>query len=202
MSRLPLLDVRSWVSAQRLYLPDNPTCFTPAQRRPFHWSPRDVLAVTDPTLNFAVRSILFSLKLSCFQESKREASISGGVGHRPNGTAVTDDRGTDDRGTRGRVDFSSNFEPEFTSLTASAILTLSVREFARCMVQSAVTAFASDRTRIRGNPRGVIAPTHLACGVAGTFLVGGGVLAGPVAQVPPVALALSTLAQLPREGLP
>jgi hypothetical protein len=190
ISRLPLLDVGSWVSAQTHHHPNNPT-----QRRPFHWSPRDVLAVTDPSLNFAVRSILFSLKLSCFQESQ-VTSISGGGGHHPNSTTTL----TDGPGARGRVDI---FEPESTSLTASAILALSVREFARCMIQSAVTAFASDRARIRGNPRAVIAPSHLACGVTGTgtFVVRDGVL--PVAQVPPVALALSTLTQPPpRNCLP
>ena len=196
MTRLPLLDVGSWVSTQTHYHPDNPTCYTPAQREPFHWSPRDVLAVTDPTLNIAVRSILFSLKLSCFQMSEHEASISGGGGHHPNGT--------DDRRKRGPVDFPSIFD-ESTSLMASAILALSVRGFARSVVQSAVTALASDSARIRGNQRAVIAPAHLACGVAGSPLVHNGVLAGfPVAQgrVPPVALALSTLAQLPRKGLP
>ncbi len=192
-SRLPLLDVGSCVSAQSQYPPDNPTRYTPAQQRPFRWSPRDVLAVTDPTLNFAIRSILFSLKLSCFQESQGEASISGGGGLHPNGTAITADRGI-----RGRVDFPPNSESESTSLTTSAILALSVREFARCLVQSAVTAFASDRARIRGNPRAVIAQAHVSRGVAGPFLGRDGVHAGlPVAQAP-VALALSTLAQLPR----
>ncbi|KAI9465012.1 hypothetical protein BJY52DRAFT_1184056 [Lactarius psammicola] len=196
-SRLPLLDVGSWVSTRSQYHPDNPTHYTPAQQRPFHWSPGDILAVTDPTLNFAVRNILFSLKLSCFQESQGEASISSGGGLRPNSTAITAGRGT-----RGRLDFPSNSEPESTSLIASAILALSVREFARCLVQSAVTALASDRSRIRGNPRAVIAQTHVARGVAGSFLGRDGVLAGlPVAREP-VALALSTLAQLPRKGQP
>ncbi|KAI9443449.1 hypothetical protein H4582DRAFT_1924809 [Lactarius indigo] len=196
-SQLPLLDVGSCLSQDHL---DNPTCFTLAQQKPFHWSPRDVLAVTDPTLNRAVRSILFSLKLSCFQESQGEASISGGGGLCPNGIAVAPM--TADRGTRGRVDFPPNIEHEFTSLTASAILALSVRRFARCLVQSAVTAFTSDRARIRGNPRAVIAQAHVARGLVGPFLGRDGVLAGlPVAQVPPVALALSTLAQLPRKDV-
>ncbi|KAH9080267.1 hypothetical protein EDB83DRAFT_960416 [Lactarius deliciosus] len=194
-SQLPLLDVGSCISAQ-----SQPTRYTPAQQRPFHWSPRDVLAVTDPTLNFAVRSILFSLKLSCFQKSQGEASISGGGGLCPNGIAITPR--TADRSTRGRVDFPPNIEHEFTSLTASAILALSVREFARCLVQSAVTAFASDRARIRGNLRAVIAQAHVARGLVGPFLARDGVLAGlPAAQAPPVALALSTLAQLPRKDL-
>lgn len=195
LSRLPLLDVGSWVSTQTHYHPDNPTCYTPAQQRPFHWSPRDILAVTDPTLNFAVRSILYSLKLSCFQEESRGgASISGGGGHFPDCTAITDDRGT-----RGRVDFPSNIEYESTSLSASAILALSVREFARCVVQSAVTAFVSDRALIRGDSRAAISPAHLAYGVAGVLLVRDGVHSGlPVAEVPSVALALSTLTRLPR----
>ncbi len=99
--------------------------------------------------------------------------------------------------TRERENFTPNFEHELTSLTTSAILALSVREFARSLVQSAVTAFAGDRMRIRGNQRSVIAPAHLARGVAGSFLGRDNVLAS-VAQTPPVALALSTLAQLPR----
>lgn len=199
-SRLPLLDVASWVSAPSQCHPDNPTGYTPEQRKPFHWSPRDILAVADPTLNFAVRSIVLSLKLSCFQESKYEASISGDGGLRPNGTVNAPM--TVDGGTRGRIDFPPTFEPECTLLTTSAILALSVREFARHLVQSAVTAFVSDRARIRANPRAVIAPGHVSRGVAGPFLGHDGVLAGlPVAQTPPVALALSTLAQLPRKGL-
>ena len=200
-SRLPLLDVASWVSAPSRCHPDNPTCHTSEERKPFHWSPRDILAVADPTLIFAVRSIVLSLKLSCFQESKHEASISGDGGLRPNGTAITSM--TADGGTRGRgrIDFPPTFEPECTLLTTSAILALSVREFARDLVQSAVTAFAIDSARIRANPRTVIAPGHITRGVAGLFLGHDVVLPGPpVAQTPPVALALSTLAQLPRKG--
>lgn len=197
-SLLPLLDVGSWATAQQCH-PDNPTRSTSDQRKPFRWSPRDVLAVTDPTLNFAVRSIMLSLKLSCFQESKREDSISSDGCLHPNGMAITPI--AVDWATRGRIDSPVDFEPESTSLTASAILALSVREFARHLVQSAVTAFTNDCARIRGNPRAVIAPCHVARGVAGPFLVCDGVLAGlPVAQTPPVTLALSTLAQLPRKG--
>jgi len=194
-SQLPLLDVASAPSRGH---PDDPIRSTSEQRKTFHWSPRDILAVADPTLNFAVRSIVLSLKLSCFQESKYDASIPGDGGLRPHGTAVTPNWGT-----RGRADFPKNFEPESTSLIASAILALSVREFARHLVQSAVAAFVSDRARIKGHPRAVIAPSHVSRGVAGPFLMrdSPGVLAGlPVAQTPPVALALSTLAQLPRKG--
>jgi hypothetical protein len=197
-SQLPLLDVALSIPAPSRGHPDNSTRSTSEQRKLFHWCPRDILAVADPALNFAVRSIVLSLKLSCFQESKCGASISGDGGLRPHDTAVTPNWGT-----RGRVDLPKNFEQESTSLMASAILALSVREFARHLVQSAVTAFASDRARIRGQPRAVIAPSHVTRGVAGPFLMrdNPGVLAGlPVAQTPPVALALSTLAQLPRKG--
>ena len=195
-SQLPLLDIVALsIAAPSRGHPDNSTRSTSEQRKPFHWCPRDILAVADPTLNFAVRSIVLSLKLSCFQESKYGASISGDGGLRPHGTAVTPNWGT-----RGRVEI---FEQESTSLIASAILALSVREFARHLVQSAVTAFAIDRARIKGQPRAVIAPSHVTRGVAGPFLMrdSAGVLAGlPVAQTPPVALALSTLAQLPRKS--
>ena len=200
-SRLPLLDVGSWAATPLECHPDDPTRYTSEQRKPFRWSPRDVLAVTDPTLNFAIRSIVLSLKLSCFQESIREPSISGGGGLHPNSTADTP---TFDWATRGRIDSPINFESESASLTASAILALSVREFARHLVQSAVTAFTNDCARVRGKPRAVITPCHVARGlVAGPFLACDGVLTGfPVARTPPVALTLSTLAQLPRKGLP
>ena len=199
--RLPLLDVGSWAATPLECHPDNPTRYPSEQRKPFRWSSRDILAVTDPTLNFAIRSIVLSLKLSCFQESIREPSISGDGGIRPNGATDTP---TVDWATRGRIDSPIHFSSESALLTTSAILALSVREFARHLVQSAVTAFTNDCARVRGKPRAVIAPCHVARGlVAGPFLECDGVLAGsPVAQTSPVALTLSTLTQLPRKGLP
>ena len=201
LSRLPLLDVGSWAATPLECHPDNPTSYASEQRKPFRWSPRDILAVTDPTLNFAIRSIVLSLKLSCFQESIREPYISADGGIRPNGITDTP---TVDWATRGRIDSPILFESESASLTASAILALSVREFARHLVQSAITAFTNDCARVRGKPRAVIAPCHVARGlVAGPFLACDGVLAGSrVAQTSPVALTLSTIAQLPRKGLP
>lgn len=189
MLRLPLLDVDPIACAPSQ--PNGPVRFAPAEDRSFRWSTREILTVTDPTLVFAVRCIIGKLKLSCFPECEI-ASISGaGVVDRvsPNGTATPMEDRSPLVSTSGQVS---------VSLTSCAVLALAVREFARCLMDSAITAFASDRAREKRSPRVVLSPAHVSRGVAGSSLTRG-VLAELAPS--PVALTLATLVGHPPRDL-
>jgi len=189
MSRLPLLDVGTVSRAQSQSHPNGPVRSTPDEKGPFPWSSREVLTATDPSLTTAVCGIVASLKLSCFPES-HNASISRAGVLRPNSTAISPMVDGPDV-ILVRSDLNPISEPEPGSLASSAVLALAVREFARRLVNSAVTAFGSDRTRGKGGTRAVLTPAHVSGGVAGSFLARDGAFR----DLPPspVALALSTL---------
>jgi hypothetical protein len=156
----------------------------------FRWSIQEILAVTDPTLVFAVRRILAQLKLSCFPESEsKNASVSGAGVLDPSGTAFAPTDGYD---TIIRSNLISTSGPVSESLASCAVLALAVREFTRCLMNSAVTAFASDRTRRTDRPRAILSPAHVSRGVTGSFLTRG-VFAEPPPS--PFTLALTTLVQ-------
>ena len=186
MLRLPLLDVEPIAQSRRH--PNDPDHFAPAEDGPFRWSIREILMSTDPTLTSAVRCIIAQLKLSCFPEAESEKntsfSISGAGVLGPHGSATTPM--VDD------VIIRSNLISASGSLGSCAVLALAVREFARCMVDAAVTAFSDDRARVRGSSRAVLSPAHVSRGVAGSFLT-----RGVLGELPssPVAVALATLAQ-------
>lgn len=193
MLRLPLLDVDPVACAQSKRHPNGPDDFAPAEDRSFRWSIREILASTDPTLMFAVRCITAHLKLSCFPElESASVSISGAGVLGPNGSATTPMVEGDD--VIIRSDLLSTSGSGSVSLASCAVLALALREFARCLVDSAVTAFSNDRGRAKGSPRAVLSPAHVARGVAGSYLTRG-VLAE--LSPSPVALALVTLVQDP-----
>ena len=188
MSRLPLLDVgpHACANSNDHQNPNDPVHHLPAQKRTFHWSIREILAATDPSLTLAVRDIIVALKLSCFPESHR-ASISGDGVLCPDGTIITSSMDSDNT---PRLDFSQTSEPEYVLLASSAVLALAVREFAYQLLHPAVTALA--RRHAQGKGRAALAPTHVSCGAAGSFLTRDGVLTD-LSPSPAVALALSTL---------
>jgi hypothetical protein len=184
MSRLPLLDVGPHAANSNDHRnPNGPVHHLPAQKRTFHWSIREILAATDPSLTLAVRDIIVALKLSCFPESHR-TSISGDGVLCPDGTIITSSMDSDNT---PRLGFSQTSEPEYVLLASSAVLALAVREFAHQLLHPAVTAFAR-----RGKGRAALAPAHVSCGAAGSFLTRDGVLTD-LPPSPAVALALSTL---------
>ncbi|KAI0250987.1 hypothetical protein BJV78DRAFT_517407 [Lactifluus subvellereus] len=180
MSRLPLLDVGPHACANSHDHPNGPVHHLSAQKRTFHWSIREVLAATDPSLTLAVRGIIVALKLSCFPESPRTSISGDGV--------ITPSVDSDNT---PRLDFSQISE-EYVLLASSAVLALAVREFAHQLLHPAITAFASHHARGRG--RAVLAPAHVSRGAAGSFLARDGVLTD-LPPSPVVALALSTLVQ-------
>ncbi|KAH9969895.1 hypothetical protein BC827DRAFT_1263053 [Russula dissimulans] len=195
MLRLPLLDVSPITRAQSQRRPNGPVKSTLEKNNgSFRWSIREILASTDPSLIFAVRLIVVPLKLRCFPES-RSASISGVGVLCPNSTAIT--TMVDGPDNVLRSDPASTSET-LSMLASSAVLALSVREFARRLVNTAVTASASDGTRAKGNPRTMLSPAHVSRGVTGSsrsFLTRGGELADHTSS--PLALALATLVQRP-----
>lgn len=162
---------------------------TPAEGGDLRWSIREILAATDPTLLFAVRCIIAQLKLSCFQESER-ASVSGAGALDPSGTAFAPTVVGCDIIIRSNLISTSG--PVSESLASCAVLALAVREFTRRLMDSAVTAFVSDRSRGKESPRAVLSPAHISRGVTGSFLTRG-VLAEP--PLSPFAIALTTLVQ-------
>jgi len=195
MLRLPLLDVSPIARAQSQRHPNDPVKSAPDENNEsFRWSTREILASIDPSLIFAIRLIVAPLKLSCFPES-RSTSISGAGVLCPNSTAIT--TMVDGSDIVPRSDLTSTSEALSISLASSAVLALTVREFARRLVDSAVTAFASDRTRAK-NPHAILSPAHVSRGVtgsSGSFLTRGGEVADHPSS--PLALALATLAQRP-----
>ena len=191
MLRLPLLDVDPVACAQSKRHPNGPDDFAPAKDGPFRWSIREILTSTDPSLMFAVRCITAHLKLSCFPETKSASFSVSGVGVLgSNGSAITPIVEGDDVIIRSDLTFTSGSGS--VSLASCAVLAIAVREFARCLVTSAVTAYTNDRGRVKGSPRAVLTPAHVSRGVAGSFLT-----RGVLAELPtsPVALALVTLVQ-------
>jgi hypothetical protein len=196
MSRLPLLDVGPVSRAQSQNPPNGPVQSISDEKGSFPWSSREVLAATDPSLTIAVRCIVASLKLSCFPELHNTSISSAGV-LRPNSTAITPMVGGSDV-VVVRSDLNPISEPVSGSLASSAVLALAVRGFARRLVNSAVTAFASDRTRGKGATRAVLTPAHVSGSVAGSFLARDGVFQ----DLPPspVTLALATLVHHPLRG--
>ena len=201
MSRLPLLDVGPVSrAAQSQNRPSGPGRSTPDAKGSFPWPSREVLAATDPSLTIAVCGIVASLKLSCFPESSHNASISSVGVLRPNSTAISPMVDGPDV-ILVRSDLNPISEPVSGSMASSAVLALAVREFARRLVNSAVTAFTSDRTRGKGGTRAVLTPAHVSGGVAGSFLARDGAFR----DLPPspVTLALATLVHcLPRDPSP
>jgi hypothetical protein len=196
MLRLPLLDVDPMARTQSQHHPNGPVPSTSAEDGVLRWSIREILSATDPTLVFAVRCIIAQLKLSCFAESE-SASVSGARVLDPSGTtfAPTVD-GYDIIIRSNRISTSG---PVSESLASCAVLALAVREFTRRLINSAVTAFASDRTRGKGSPRAVLSPAHVSRGVTGSSLTRG-VFAEPPPS--PFALALTTLVQHRLRDLP
>lgn len=185
MSRFPLYDVGP---GQSQPYPNDPVQSTPAKNESFRWSIREVLTATDPALISAVRCIIVPLKLSCFPESQN-APVSGTV-LAPNSTAITTMvDGSDDF---NRSDFAPTAEQIPESLASSAVLALAVREFARRIMNAAVTAFATERAQVGMRGRAILTPAHVSRGVAGSYLARDGGLA-----LTPVALALATLVRRP-----
>jgi hypothetical protein len=189
MLRLPLLDVDPMARTQSQHHPNGPVPSTSAEDGVFPWSVREILAATDPTLVFAVRCIIAQLKLSCFPESE-SASVSGAGVLGPSGTAFAPT--VDGCDIIIRSNLISTSGPVSVSLASCAVLALAVGEFTRRLVNSAVTAFASDRTRGKESPRAVLSPAHVSRSVTGSFLTRG-VFAEPPSS--PFALALTTLVQ-------
>ena len=191
MLRLPLLDAEPMARTQSQRHPNGPVPSTLAEDGVLRWSIREILAATDPTLVFAVRCILSQLKLSCFPESEsKSASVSSAGVLEPSGTAFAPT--VDGYDTTIRSNLISTSGPVSESLASCAVLALAVREFTRCLTNSAVTAFASDRTRGTDRPRAILSPAHVARGVTGSFLTRG-VFAEPPPS--PFTLALTTLVQ-------
>ncbi len=188
MLRLPLLDVGPIARTQSQHHPNGPVPSTAAEDGVFCWSIREILTATDPALMFAIRCLIAQLRLSRFSEAEN-ASISGAGVLDPNGTALTPTVNGCDIITRSNL--ISTTGPS-KSLASCAVLGLAVREFARRVVNSAVTAFASDRIRGKESPRAVLSPAHVSRGVAGSFLTRGVFSESPPS---PVALALTTLVQ-------
>jgi len=186
MLRLPLLDVDSMARTQSQHHPNGPVPSTSAEDGVSRWSIQEILAATDPTLVIAVRCIIARLKLSCFPESER-ASVSGAG---PSGTASAST--VDGYDIIIRSNLISTSGPVSESLASCAVLALAVREFTRHLMNSAVTAFASDRTRGKESPRAVLSPAHVSRGVTGSFLTRG-VFAEPPPS--PFALTMTTLVQ-------
>lgn len=201
MLRLPLLDVDPVVCAQSQHHPIGPVHFAPAEDGSFCWSVREILTATDPTVMFAVRCIISQLRLSCFLKSEN-ASITSAGDLDPNGSANTPM--VDEYDIIIRSNITSTPGPVLESLASCAVLALAVREFARRLVNSAVTAFASDRAREKGGPRAVLSPAHVSHGVAGSFLTRGVLAGGVLAGLPPspVALALATVVHPARDLSP
>ena len=187
MLRLPLLDVDPMTRTQSQHHLVPPTS---AEGAVLRWSIREILAATDPTLLFAIRCIIVQLKLSCFPESEG-ASVSAGAGTLdPSGTAIAPT--VDGGDITIRPDLISTPGPVSESLASCAVLALAVREFTQSLIHSAVTAFASDRTRGTESPRAILSPAHVSRGVTGSFLTRG-VLAEPPPS--PIAITLTTLVQ-------
>jgi hypothetical protein len=189
LSRLPLLDVDSIAATHSQNRPNDPVQSTPDEKWLFPWSNREILATTDPTLTIAVHYIVAPLQLRCFPELN-DASILGAGLLRPsptNSTAITPIVDDSDL-LIFRSDLNITSESVSTSLASTAVLGFAVREFARRLVNSAVTAFARDRTR--GSTRAVLTPAHVSVGVLGSFLTRDGVLR----ELPslPIALVLAT----------
>ena len=194
--RLPLLDVDPITCERSKRHPNGPDDFAKAEVGPFRWSIREILSSTDPSLIFAVRCITAHLKLSCFPETESASfSISGAGVLGSNGSATTPMVEGDDVIIRSDLTFTSGSGSG--SLASCAVLAIAVREFARCLVNSAVTAYTNDRGRVKGSHRAVLAPAHVSRGVAGSF--GSFLTRGVLAELPPspVALALVTLVQEP-----
>lgn len=185
MLRLPLLDVDPMVRTHSQHDPNPPTS---AEAGVFRWSIREILAATDPTQVFAVRCIIAQLKLSCFPECE-SAFVSGAEVLDSNGTAFAPT--VDGYDIIIRSNLISTSGPVSESLASCAVLALAMREFTRRLVNSTVTAFASDRTHGK-SPRAVLSPAHVSRGVTGSFLTRG-VIAEPPPS--PFALALTTLVQ-------
>lgn len=191
MLRLPLLDAEPMARTQSQRHPNGPVPSTLAEDGVLRWSIREILTATDPTLVFAVRCILSQLKLSCFPESEsKSASVSSAGVLEPSGTAFAPT--VDGYDTTIRSNLISTSGPVSESLASCAVLALAVREFTRRLTNSAVTAFASDRTRGTDRPRAILSPAHVSRGVTGSFLTRG-VFAEPPPS--PFALALTTLVQ-------
>jgi hypothetical protein len=186
MLRLPLLDVDPMARTQSQHHPVPPTS---ANGGVLRWSIREILAATDPTLVFAVRCIIVQLKLSCFPESE-SASVAGAGALDPSGTAIAPT--VDGCDVIIRSNLISTSGPVSEPLASCAVLALAVREFTRCLIDSAVTAFASDQTRGKESPRAILSPAHVSRGVTGSFLTRG-VLGEPPPS--PFAIALATLVQ-------
>lgn len=189
MLRLPLLDVNPMARTQSQHHPNGAVPSTSAEAWVLRPSIREILAATDPTLVFAVRRIITQLKLSCLPESE-SASVSVAEVFDPSGTALAPTAVGCDIIIRSNLISTSG--PAAQSLASCAVLALAVREFARHLVHSAVTASASDRTRGKISPHAVLSPTHVSRGVTGSSLTRG-VFAEPPPS--PLALALSTLVQ-------
>jgi hypothetical protein len=187
MLRLPLLDVDPMARTQSQHHPNVPVS-PKAERGVLRWSIREILAATDPAQVFAVRCIMAQLKLSCFPESE-SASVSGAGALDPSGTASPPTVAGCDIIALSIL--TSTAGPVSESLASCAVLALAVREFARRLIDSAVTAFTSDRTRGKESPR-VLSLAHVSRGVTGSFLTRG-VLAEPPPS--PFAIALTTLVQ-------
>jgi hypothetical protein len=201
MSRLPLLDVGPIACPQSQNRSNGPVVSNPDEKDSFPWSNREILAATDPTLTIAVRCIVASMELSCFPELDN-ASICGAGVLRPNSTATPAPMADRTDISTIRSDVKPVPEVLSGSLASSAVLGLAVREFARRLLSSAVTAFANDHGRAKGGPRAVLTPAHVSVDVAGSFLTRDGVLRDDVPPSP-VALVLATLVRcLPRELSP
>jgi hypothetical protein len=186
MLRLPLLDVDPMARTQSHH-PNGPGPSTSPEGGVLPWSIREILAATDPTLVFAVRCILAQLKLSCFPESE-SASVSGAGVLDPSGTAFAST--VDGYDVIIRSNLISTSGPVSESLASCAVLALAVRDFTRRLMNSAVTAFASDRTRGKDSPDAVLTPAHVSRGVTGSSLTRGAFAEPPPS---PIALALTTL---------
>jgi hypothetical protein len=189
LSRFPLLDVDPITSAQSKNRPNAPVQSTQEKKGCFPWSSREILTATDPALTIAVRCIVTPLRLRCFPESNN-ASISGASLRPNNCTAITPIAEESDF-LMFRSDLDAISESVSMSLASSAVLALAVREFARRIVHSAVTASTRDHTRgAKGSTRAVLTPTHVSVGVLGSFLTRDGVLRE--LPVSPIALVLAT----------
>lgn len=153
------------------------------------WSIREILAAADPALVSAVRCMTAQLKLSCFPEPE-SASVAGADAGTldPSGTAFAPTADGCDIIIRSNLTSTSG--PVSESLASCAVLALAVREFTRRLMDSAVTAFVSDRTRGTDSPRAILSPVHVSRGVTGSFLTRG-VLPEPPPS--PFAIALTTL---------
>jgi hypothetical protein len=198
MLRLPLLDVGPIVCAQSQHHPIGPVHLAPAEDGSFRWSIGEILNATDPIVTFAVRCIISQLRLSCFQEPESASIVSAG-NLDVNGSATTPM--VDEYDIIIRPNITSTSGPVSESLASCAVLALAVREFARRLVNSTVTAFTSDRARGKGGPRAVLSPAHVSHGVAGSFLTRGVLASGTLAGLPPspVALALATVVHPARD---